>query len=1537
MDLLFTGGGGNNPPSTLGSGFAPRRNTAATVDPRTPSTPVSEFAPLSLFSRKVSEPSSGASTAGQPVSLFATCMILIEKLYSFPLFEFYLFPDGTSQFTEGPSPAIIEPINVLWAAFRLGAPLCMVYNQLAVTQPLNVADVSGVRPGQYGKLCKDNVYRFVIACRDELRMPEARDFTTSELYKDDTHGFFKVLRMVQEVVSRIEAAGMMPTKKPFPIPIPDIDPTVNNLDNRLRLIKEMVDTERSYVASLEVLQRYMKECELLKVLTKDDSIAIFANLNELLDFQRRFVIAMESMLALPAKEQRIGQLFIQHEMGFSVYRQFCSNYSYARQKILGMMESLRRVANIIEPIHLQGYLIKPVQRVSWYPLLLQELLKVSDPEKYSFMEELKAGLAAVKRVTETINEENLRKENIEKKEELFEKVEDWKGLNPQSFGALVLSEKFLMTSNDHERQFDIFLFDTMLLCCQEIQQQKKTKKRDTGGAGGSSISGQKYTVRGSIKISAIKRVASEPIFGAYSLRVFWDDGADMVQFSLKCRNGEQVRLWKDRIERLVAASQNNLSSSNASSSSQQQQQRSWGRSLSGDSATAGDQMWDPMSSYSLSRSASPAALQTPNTPSSAYGGAGGNVYGYPAGWASAAAVSATQAMLAAAAAGVAPPVGLSDDEDSDGAPPVDFSDEEDSDGDDPKPGVGYRAPTLQQQQLTLGRPFVSGPNAPVSSRFAAAGLPQRDGSEPMQQSVGRPSLDQPQPRTTSLYLAGGGLQVTTTHAPSPLRRALIQQSSTPSTGAAAPAPSFVKIKTYYQSEVFMIAVPLRTATISDLVARLERKIRLCGNVPPREQGRKMWMAYRPGGVDADPGAGGDPASDRSVIPIVVDADVKRAYAEAIRAGGTLNMFVWSTEMQNSASPRQTRAETQSLYSVYHGTGTLDGSQPVSKRTGIDSIISNMTSTTYAPTNKSFHDNDEHSKLGSWSTTRRSGVGSIMSTVSNETLETYAASDYSPNEFDFRRRKSDYEPSVENMFIGSIERRPEENLTTTLFGYVSPDISESRPDDTPERLLDDESVEPIETEPPTDLEGRQQLKPKNLSEPPLDSSLKPDETDETPRGEDSVSPIGQRIESLLFTNMTTLSSWTDHLHRRSRLSHAHATNHVLKLVNKHTSNGESLLRLRGPPGAGLSTLLVNAASALGSTKLLAAFFCASSDPASTDPKVMVLTLLSELCRVSSGFTKGALDFLGANDNFLSEATAEEIFEELCTRFPASGMPGSLIIIVDTGDCYDIVAGLIRQWRHSLPPSVSMLISANTDTIMADDLVDLKPTEIHVPSDILAEDILDYTKAYLQSLTFYDDAITPSDAVAAKLTELSGNNFTNAVLAEHYVKLVAEPLTAEVLDSLQPEPDSPLSVSEHLVACIFHEYFDIPSVQPILLAKVLRALAARAAAIPDSWTTATLAAEVEEAEPAVSKLLRQLGPLVAFRRGPAASAVSADDAAGGVRAATAATVSLFSSLMAASVRRLDEAEFFDLDGDSGVLLSSPVSVAEAALDVLENQLQ
>ena len=46
------------------------------------------------------------------------------------------------------------------------------------------------------------------------------------------------------------------------------------------------------------------------VLTQDQIHSLFINLNKLADFQRRFLIGVESNASLPAEQQRFGHLFL---------------------------------------------------------------------------------------------------------------------------------------------------------------------------------------------------------------------------------------------------------------------------------------------------------------------------------------------------------------------------------------------------------------------------------------------------------------------------------------------------------------------------------------------------------------------------------------------------------------------------------------------------------------------------------------------------------------------------------------------------------------------------------------------------------------------------------------------------------------------------------------------------------------------------------------------------------------------------------------------------------------------------------------------------------------------------------------------------------------------------------------------------------------------------------------------------------------------------------------------------------------------------
>ncbi|KAJ3195575.1 hypothetical protein HK101_011718, partial [Irineochytrium annulatum] len=512
-------------------------------------TPKAEPAPpLPNASMEVGMPTNANPSAAKPVkSIFQQCIDMIETLYGFPLFEFYLFPDGVEMYQADP-PAPIDPIAILWGCFRLGAPLCMLYNQLNPRQPLNVSDVSTIRPPKYTNVCKDNVYHFILACQNDLGIDKKQMFSISDVYKDDTNDFVKVMKIINMIVGRIDASGLLPPRRPLPFVIPSQDKTEGMKDNRSRLINELLDTERKYIHDLEQLQNYEKELLHQNVMSRDGAHNLFANLDELLDFQRRFLIGMERCLSLPQNEQRIGSLFVLNEENFKVYNDICANYQFATTFANDEKERLMRLSNLIPPHMLQSYLIKPVQRVCKYPLLLQELIKLSKDTDYPFMDELKAGLDSIKRVTERVNEQKRVEENRNTKNQLSEKVEDWKGLNPADFGELLLADQFPMSSNEVEREYMLYLFEKILLCCKAVDKAKKKSKK--AGADKDAVV---YSLKGNIYINSITAVqdTSEPEIGVFGIKVFWKDVTDMESFSLKCRNQEQVRLWKERLERQV--------------------------------------------------------------------------------------------------------------------------------------------------------------------------------------------------------------------------------------------------------------------------------------------------------------------------------------------------------------------------------------------------------------------------------------------------------------------------------------------------------------------------------------------------------------------------------------------------------------------------------------------------------------------------------------------------------------------------------------------------------------------------------------------------------------------------------------------------------------------------------------------------------------------------------------------------------------------------------------------------------------------------
>lgn len=183
-------------------------------------------------------------------------------------------------------------------------------------------------------------------------------------------------RVVNRVLDLLDQRGLLlHTESQSKIGDLEVTPP---LTYRQNVVKEIVTSERDYIQFLETLQNFRKELEEWGTVAGDVLHDIFLNLNALLDFQRRFLIRIEQQNSLPESQQNWGQLFIQYKDSFRVYEPFIANQLRCNNAVMREWDKikstplslqLRGIAEV--PSVLMGFLLKPFQRLSKYPMLLE--------------------------------------------------------------------------------------------------------------------------------------------------------------------------------------------------------------------------------------------------------------------------------------------------------------------------------------------------------------------------------------------------------------------------------------------------------------------------------------------------------------------------------------------------------------------------------------------------------------------------------------------------------------------------------------------------------------------------------------------------------------------------------------------------------------------------------------------------------------------------------------------------------------------------------------------------------------------------------------------------------------------------------------------------------------------------------------------------------------------------------------------------------------------------------------------------------------
>lgn len=300
-----------------------------------------------------------------------------------------------------------------------------------------------------------------------------------------------------------------------------------------RVVQEILDTERTYVQDLQSIVEDYLECisnQSLPALSPEDKGSLFGNIQDIYHFNRNLLHDLEKCNADPVA---IAECFVSKSEDFHIYTQYCTNYP---RSVAVLTECMRNKAlakffrerqeSLRHSLPLGSYLLKPVQRILKYHLLLHEIANhmEKDTETYEVVQD---AIDTMQRVAWHINDMKRKHEHAVRLQEIQSLLTNWKGPDLIGYGELVLEGTFRLQRAKNERT--LFLFDKLLLI---------TKKRE-----------EAYTYKAHIlccNLMLVEVIPKEPT----SFTVFHYKNPKL-QHTVQAKSQQDKRMWILHLKRLI--------------------------------------------------------------------------------------------------------------------------------------------------------------------------------------------------------------------------------------------------------------------------------------------------------------------------------------------------------------------------------------------------------------------------------------------------------------------------------------------------------------------------------------------------------------------------------------------------------------------------------------------------------------------------------------------------------------------------------------------------------------------------------------------------------------------------------------------------------------------------------------------------------------------------------------------------------------------------------------------------------------------------
>ncbi|XP_067448304.1 rho guanine nucleotide exchange factor 25 isoform X2 [Thunnus thynnus] len=312
------------------------------------------------------------------------------------------------------------------------------------------------------------------------------------------------------------------------------------LEKSMYVLKELIETEKHYVGDLGfIVEGYMATMS-SKGMPEDmkgrDKI-VFGNIHQIFDWHKDYFLGeLEKCLTEP---ERLAQLFIKHERRLHMYVVYCQNKPKSEhivsEYIETYFEELRQ--QLGHRLQLNDLLIKPVQRIMKYQLLLKDFLKYYTKAGMD-TEELEKAVEVMCFVPKRCNDMM----NVGRLQGFEGKI--------TAQGKLLQQDTFTVTEQDSSflsraKERRVFLFEQLVIFSEPIDRKK-----------GFSLPG--YIFKNSIKVSCLGVEPTVEGDDARFVLTSRNPDGSVVRFQLLASSPEICRAWVNDVVQILESQRNFL-------------------------------------------------------------------------------------------------------------------------------------------------------------------------------------------------------------------------------------------------------------------------------------------------------------------------------------------------------------------------------------------------------------------------------------------------------------------------------------------------------------------------------------------------------------------------------------------------------------------------------------------------------------------------------------------------------------------------------------------------------------------------------------------------------------------------------------------------------------------------------------------------------------------------------------------------------------------------------------------------------------------